>query len=374
MIIGIDISSLPYGTGVSNYTLNLVKNLLKIDSKNTYKLFFSSLRQPLPKPITPLLKNKNVKLYHFKLPPSLLELLSVKLKILPLETLVGPLDLFHAWDSIPLHTKTKKRIITIHDLSPILFPQTHHPKTIARYHRLLKNLGKYNQIIAVSNSTKKDIQKLTSLSSEKITVIYEAAEKKYAAFLKLKNSTQEKKTNSIKKKYNLQDFILAQATREPRKNLKRLVKAFIAFKKDHPKSPLQLALTGKYGWGDDTLPSHPDLKTLGYLPEEDMVPIHAAATILAYPSLYEGFGLPVLKAMAVKTPVITGNLSSLPEVAGNAAILVNPKSEKEIQKAIEKITTQEKTKKDLQEKGIKQAKKFSWAKAARQTLELYKQN
>ncbi len=372
MIIGIDISSLSYGTGVSNYTLNLVKNLLKIDQKNTYKLFFSSLRQPLPKSITPLLKNKNIKLYHFKFPPSLLEILSVKLKILPLETLIGSFDLFHAWDSIPLHTKTKKRIITVHDLSPILFPQTHHSKTIARYRHLLKNLKNYNQIIAVSRSTKKDIQKLTSLSSEKITVIYEAAEEKYSAFLKLNKPTQEKKIDSVKKKYKLQDFILAQATREPRKNLKRLVKAFITFKKENPTSTLQLALTGKYGWGDDTFPSHPDLKILGYLPEEDMVPIHAAATMLAYPSLYEGFGLPILKAMAVKTPVITGNLSSLPEFAEDAAILVNPKSEKEIKKAIEKIVKQEKTRKNLQEKGAEQAKKFSWEKTARQTLTLYR--
>ncbi len=374
MIIAFDISSLPYGTGVSNYTLNILKNLLEIDQKNIYKLFFSSLRRPLPASITPLLKKKNVKLYHFKFPPSLLELLSVKLKLLPLELLIGPFDLFHAWDSIPLHTKSKKRVITVHDLSPILFPQTHHKKTITRYQHLLKNLQNYKKIIAVSNSTKKDILKLSSLSPQKITVIYEAAEEKYTDFLDLKKSTQEKKIASIKKKYNLKNFILAQSTREPRKNLKRLVNAFISFKEENKNSTLQLALTGKYGWGDDTLPTHPDLKILGYLPEEDMVPVHAAATILTFPSLYEGFGLPILKAMAVKTPVITGNVSSLPEVAGDAAILVNPKSEKEIKDAIKKITSSEKVKKDLQDKGLKQAKKFSWKKAARETLDLYQKS
>jgi len=371
MIIAFDISPLPYGTGVSNYTLNLLKNLLKIDQKNTYKLFFSSLRRPLPQSIAPLLKKKNVRLYHFKFPPSLLELFSVKLKILSLESLIGPFDLFHAWDSIPLHTKTTNRIITVHDLSPILFPQTHHPKTITRYRHLLKNLSSYSQIIAVSNSTKKDILNLTKIPSKQVTVIYEAAEEKYTTFQKLKQSTKAKQINSVKQKYKLQNFILAQATREPRKNLKRLVKAFIAFKKKNPDSRLQLALTGKYGWGNDSLPVHPDLIILGYLPEEDMVSIHAAATILAYPSIYEGFGLPVLKAMAVGTPVITGNCSSLPEVAGNAALLVNPTSIISIKTAIQKLANSPTLQARLSLLGIKQAGLFSWKKAAQKTLNLY---
>jgi glycosyltransferase involved in cell wall biosynthesis len=372
MIIGFDISALPYGTGVSNYTLNLLENLLKIDQKNTYKLFFSSLRRPLPEPVKKLLSQKNVTLYHFRFPPTLLELLSVKLKLLSLESLIGPLDLFHTWDSIPLHTSKAKRIITIHDLSPLLYPQTHHPQTVARYQRLLKTLSDYDQIIAVSVSTQKDILKITGLSKNKITVIYEAAEEKYADFRKQKKSIQKKQISKIKKKYGLSDFILSQSTREPRKNLKRLVKSFLGFKKDHPRSTLQLALTGKYGWGDDTLPAHPDLKVLGYLPEEDMVPLHAAATLLAYPSLYEGFGLPILKAMAVGTPVITGNRSSLPEVAGSAAFLVNPRSEKEIKQAIQKIISSPQTRDKMIKEGIIQSQKFSWLKAAHQTLSLYR--
>jgi glycosyltransferase involved in cell wall biosynthesis len=166
---------------------------------------------------------------------------------------------------------------------------------------------------------------------------------------------------------------LAQGTREPRKNLKRLIDAFVIFKKNNPKCRVDLAIAGKYGWGEDVDGAkNPSVKILGFIPEKDMVAIHASAICLAYPSLYEGFGLPLVKSLKVGTPIITSNVSSMPEVGGNAAFYVNPNSIPDLTKAITKIIKSSALRKKLIENGLIQAKKFDWSKTAEQTLSIYK--
>jgi len=144
------------------------------------------------------------------------------------------------------------------------------------------------------------------------------------------------------------------------------------FKKDYPKTNLDLAITGKYGWGQDISSNQPDfIKILGYIPESDMVAIHASALALVYPSLYEGFGLPILKAMAVGTPVITSSTSSMAEIAKDKAILVDPTSITEIKTAIQKIYQDKNLRQKLNRSGISYSKKFSWTKTAKSTLKVY---
>ena len=373
MIIGIDISSLPYGTGVSNYTLNLVKHLLATDHQNQYKLFFSSLRLPLPSDIHQLLKNsKNCHLYHYKLPPTLLSFAWNKLHLFPIEWLIGDCDIFHTsdWTQPPvIHAKT---ICTIHDLTPFLFPQWLPPQIITNHsQKMYWAVRDANFFICVSHNSQKDLLKLfPTISPSATSVIYESAEDKYAEFYKFKPEHKEQLINSIKTKYHLQSFILAQGTREPRKNLDRLINAFLNFKSLHPKSLLQLAISGKFGWGKTELKKHSDIKVLGFIDENDLVQLHAAALALIYPSLYEGFGLPVVKAMAVGTPVITSNNSSLKEIGGGAALLVNPRSIKSISDAINQIT-KALVRKKLTQKGLVQAKNFSWSATASNTLKVY---
>jgi glycosyltransferase involved in cell wall biosynthesis len=133
-------------------------------------------------------------------------------------------------------------------------------------------------------------------------------------------------------------YVKCQCTREPRKNLKRLIDAFVAFKKANPSCQVSLAIAGKYGWGQDVDGiKDPFVKILGFIPEKDMVALHASALCLAYPSLYEGFGLPLVKSLKVATPIITSNLSSMPEVAGDSALYVNPYSAQDLTKAITKM-------------------------------------
>jgi len=374
MIIGIDVSSLPYGTGVSNYTLNLVKNLIKIDRRHHYKLFFSSLRQPLPRDLILLKKNPRVKIYRFRIPPTILEFLWNRLHILPIELFIGKCDIFHTWDWTQPPTLKAKSVTTIHDFVPLLFPQTQHPKTIAVFKRKLALAARETSLfICVSKNTLNDLIRLfPHIPPNKTTVIYEAAENKYDAFYHLSPNQKTKKISVINRQYGLHKFFLAQGTREPRKNLTRLIEAFLLFKKKYPSSKYELAITGKYGWGEDiTKPTDNSVKILGYIPEKDLVALHASAVCLIFPSLYEGFGLPIIKSMKVGTPVITSNLSSLPEIAGSAAIYVNPTSVSDITRAISKIAQSSAVRQQLTKKGLVQAGKFSWETTARQTLFAY---
>ncbi len=373
MIIGIDVSSIAYGTGVSSYTLNLVSNLLSVDKKNHYKLFFSSMRQPLPSDLSLLAKKyQNVTLYHFRLAPTLLHWLWNKLHIIPIELLIGPVDLFHSSDWTQPPTIKAKIITTVHDLTPFTHPQWHHPRVITTHLAKMKLATKYCQaIICVSENTKNDFKKLFPNYSGKLEVIYEAAEDKYSRFRSLTQAQKDSKIKQIKDNYNLNDYILAQGTREPRKNLSRLIEAFKEFKQAYPKSTIELAVAGKYGWGQDV--DHqlfPYIKILGYIPEKDMVPLHAGAQALAYTSLYEGFGLPVLKAFSIGLPVITSNNSSLSEIAKDSAILVDPNSVEQISQALHKILIPA-VRKSLISKGLTRSKDFSWKLTATKTLELY---
>jgi len=373
MIIGIDVSSVAYQTGVSNYTLNLVRNLLKADKTNHYKLFYSSLRLPLPREIELLSSVKNVSIHKFRLPPTILQLIWNQLRLFPIELFIGKCDLFHTSDWTQPPTIKAKTIATIHDLTPFLHPEWHHQKVIqAHKNKMYWASKKCNFFVCVSKNTQKDLLKIfPNIDIKKTTVIYEAAEDKYRQFLKLKPLIRQNKKDIIKKQYGLDQFILAQGTREPRKNLDRLVNAFVSFKKDFPKSPVELAITGKYGWGKDIQGDHPGVKILGFIPEKDMVALHASALCLAYPSLYEGFGLPIIKSFQVGTPVITSNSSSLAEISQKSAILVDPTSVQEIKKAIEKITRSAQLRQKLAASGIQTGQQFSWLKTAQNTLQVY---
>jgi glycosyltransferase involved in cell wall biosynthesis len=261
------------------------------------------------------------------------------LHLIPIEFLIGKCDVFHTSDWTQPPTLSAKTIATVHDLTPFLHPEWHHPKVINAHRRKMYWAAKKcSKFICVSQNTQSDLIKLfPKIDPKKTNVVYESAENKYSQFLKLSQKIQQKKKDIIKKQYGLENFILAQGTREPRKNLNRLIEAFICFKKKYPNTKVELAITGKYGWGNDISTKDSNIKILGFIPEKDMVALHASAICLAYPSLYESFGLPIIKSLKVGTPVITSNNSSLKEIAKNCSILVDPTSVDEITKAIEKI-------------------------------------
>ncbi|MBM3205751.1 glycosyltransferase family 4 protein [Candidatus Shapirobacteria bacterium] len=362
MKIGIDISQIVYGTGVSFYTKNLVENLLRIDKKNEYRLFFSSLRQNLK-------YNFSAKVKKFKIPPTLLELLWNQWHLFPVENFIGKVDVFHASDWTQPPTKAAK-VTTIHDFGFLKYPQTAHPKIKAVMERRFQWIKKeIDLVIAVSKATQKDIMEILGLPEKKIKVVYEAAPED------LKPVKDKKISQKLFKKYNLDgDYLLSVATLEPRKNLKRIIEAFKMLKTKN----LKLVITGKPGWEDlNTLgfkKGNNNTIFTGYLKKrEDLAALYSQALGLVYPSLYEGFGLPILEAMKCGCPVLTSNISSMPEVAGQAAILVDPLDVEEIARGLSELVNNQDLRKSLAKKGLAQVKKFSWEKTAQETLKVYEQ-
>ena len=351
MKVGIDISQIVFaGTGVATYTRNLVENIVKQDQKNEYVLFGSSLRQQ--KILNDFLPNINHKI--FPIPPTVMETIWNRFHILPVENLIGKVNVFHSSDWTESPSKAKK-VTTVHDLIVYKFPKSSDPGIIAAQKRKLTWAKKEEAaFIAVSKATKKDIVEILGVPEEKITVIYEAARDIF------------KKSN---KKNSDKPYILAVGTREPRKNLDRLVKAYESLNlKD-----VDLVIAGKFGWGPSTsLRIKSSVKVLGYIPPEKLVDLYSNALCFAYPSIYEGFGIPILEAFNCECPVITSDISSMPEVGGNAAIYADPLSVSDIAEKLRFVLELSQSKcKVLIQKGLDQAKKFSWEKAAQETIKIY---
>ncbi|MFZ5366153.1 MAG: glycosyltransferase family 4 protein [Patescibacteria group bacterium] len=366
MKIGIDISQLAFpGTGVASYTENLVENLLKLDRGNEYVLFFSSLRAKIQNSKLKI-KNDNSKFKIFKFPPLLLEFLWNRLHLVPIETFTGKLDIFHSSDWLEPPARCPK-VTTIHDLAIFKYPETFVPRgghdIVSNLKRKLEWVKKESKlIIAVSESTKKDIVEILGIPEERIRVIYEACNTEFTERAK-------ENTEKVKRKYGIEgDYILAVGTLEPRKNLKRVIEAFSLLTGS---VPVTLVIAGKFGWGTEISNDKfqmTNIKLLGYVPKEDLPALYAGAQVFVYPSLYEGFGLPILEAMACGCPVVTSNVSSMPEVAGEAAILVDPLNVEDITLGIIKAL---KNRKELIRKGLKRSVKFSWEKTAQETLRVY---
>ena len=370
MKIGIDISQIVYGTGVSVYTKNLVKSLLKINNEDEFLLFGGSLRQreALKDFISSLSSFENVTGRVFFIPPKLADILWNKLHILSIDSLLGKVDVFHSsdWTQPPSNSA---KVTTIHDFGFLKYPSTAHPKIASamkgRFEWIKKDV---DLIIAISKATKNDVVDILGISPKKVKVVYEALPKD------IKKVQNNKLIADVKKKYKIKnDFLLSVATLEPRKNLKRVILAFNEVKKIIP--DMQLVLAGKLGWDQDIkkmMGKRPkDIIFTGFIDREhELSSLYSSASCFVFPSLYEGFGLPILEAMVCGCPVVTSNISSMPEVAGDAAVLVEPLEVESISHGIVKAI---KEKDALVKKGFEQIDKFSWEKTAKETLRVYKQ-
>lgn len=332
MKVGFDLSQSAHPGGVATYTQELARELIKLpELKLTF--FYSSLRKPYSG------KLANVKL--FKLPPTLFEILFNRLRIVPIEKFIGPIDIFHSSDWIQPPTKAKK-VTTYHDVIPLKYPEWSDPK-IVKVHR--ERLGivekEIDAIITVSENTKKDLVEVSKIPEENIVVIYEGVSEKFKPL----TDTQ---IENFRGKYNLpKKFILSIGGIGERRNLKRVRE-----------------VTKNY----DLIIAGEDINVT----DDELPLLYNAATILLYPSLYEGFGLPILEAMACGTPVITSNVSSMPEVGGNACFYVDPQNVKDIKEKVTHLFNDQNLRWNLRKKGFEQAKKFSWEKAALETAEVYR--
>lgn len=355
MKIGIDVTPLIYGRGVSLYTSNLLKSLAQAFDGDEIVAFGSSFRS-MGRLKTQIPDNVKTSLKRY--PPSLLNFAFNRLS-LPIETFTGSIDVFHAWDWYIPPTRKARIVATVHDLALFKFPETAHEKIKFQHEKALNALITLEaNVIAVSQTTKHDLIELFDYPEEKIHVVYEALpeENRY--------EPDKFEITQTLQKYSIQKpFFLCVGVNEPRKNFHSIVQAWKQYRDDYA-----LVIAGAKGWED--LDADDGLITTGHVSSIELSCLYQSANVLLYPSLYEGFGLPILEAFFHRTPVVTSNVSSMPEVAGNAAVLVDPTSEISI---VEGIRQALEITPELVELGIEQLNRFSWSITAQQTYQVYLQ-
>lgn len=370
MVIGFDGSRafLKDKTGTENYSFQLLRNLSYIDIENEYYVYLRGL--PDNEAIQGWPANFRFKVLNY---PRFWTQIG-----LSRQTFKDPLDvLFVPAHTIPLIIKPGlKTVMTVHDLGSEYLPAAHQFKQ-ALY---LKWITKYQfdtvtRLIAVSESTKKDLIEKAKIRSSKISVVYEGVD---TSFFNIESVTD---LNSKLRLYDIEKdmYFLFVGTIQPRKNIERLMFAYAQLVKTRSKIP-DLVLAGGRGWKHDQLYRMPKklgleskIKFLGRVSDSDLANLYKGACGLVYPSLFEGFGLPIAEAFASGCPVITSNVSSMPEIAGNAAILVDPGSTNQITAAMLSLLDDGKLKKKLVKLGLERVQNFSWEKCASETLKIFEQ-
>ena len=375
MRICLDASPAVYGRGgIGRYTLELIRALMALGGGIELTIFYNRARrgkdatgphlvpplEDLPRLTTPLPDK-----------PWRLSVLLAHLLRRPQDRLLPGVDLFHATDHVLPCLAGVRTVFTLHDLTFRLCPETHSPAN--RWYLTLM-MGRFlraaGAVIAVSECTRQDAVRLYGLEESRVRVIYPGVGPQF-------RPADPGKVASVRRRYGLPErLILYVGTIEPRKNLPALLRAYSALRQrgcEH-----RLAIVGREGWRSHSfwatlreLGLGGELLIPGYVPDADLPALYSAAEVFVFPSLYEGFGLPVLEAMACGTPVVCSAASSLPEAAGEAALLVPAGDATALAAAIERVLADPALRARLREEGLARARRFTWEAAARATLEVY---
>ncbi|MEM8532607.1 MAG: glycosyltransferase family 1 protein [Chloroflexota bacterium] len=361
--IAIDVSRLAVTnrTGTEHYTYELLGALARQDRRSQYTLYCNQRLVRLP----PLGPNFGLRRIPF---PRLWTHAR-----LSAEVLAQPPDvLFIPAHVLPLGAPLRRNmhtVVTVHDLGYMHFPSSH-----TRAQRLYLRLSTLwsarvaTQIIAISNATCHDLIRFTGISSDKVTTIHHGVSAQFHA-------TEDVATTAVRQKYGIDgDYFLYLGTIQPRKNILRLIDAFASIKAGI--RPLRLVIAGKPGWLTQSIEQRATergvadrVHFIGYVADADRTPLLRGAIGFVFPSLYEGFGMPILEAMQCGTPVITSTTSALPEVAGDAAILVNPGYTNAIAAAMIQLASNTQLREDLRRRGFARVRHFTWDRCAEQTLQ-----
>jgi glycosyltransferase involved in cell wall biosynthesis len=372
--IGIDVTSaLTQGGGIGRYTRELIRALVSINSADELHLF--SARIPDSKPLSESLPSAvNVAYHPAPLSERWLYRLWYRVRLpVPIQWVTGPLDLFHSPDFVlPPTSGNIPTLLTVHDLSFLHYPETFPNALVDYLNRIVPwSVNRATHILADSKSTKEDLLSSWQIPAEKVTVLYSGVNEQ---FRPLEDSS---KIAAVRQKYGLDErpYVFAVGTVQPRKNYQMLIRAFrpLAMRLPH-----NLAFAGGKGWLDEGMKSEVERQGLkervrftGFVADEDLPALYCGASLLAFPSLYEGFGLPILEAMACGLPCIISDASSLPEVGGDAAIQLPPTNEIMWTEAMLELLTDEEKQAQMIETGFIQARSFSWNKAAKELVQVY---
>ena len=367
------------GSGVANYTFNLVKTLLEIDKKNEYRLFYSSFRRPKNFYYLDQLKKLGGKIYDFPFPPSLLKIIWGKFNIIPIELFTGKVDVFFFSDFLrPPLLKGTKGLTTVHDLTWKLFPEYHTKDVIEAHQKKLEKTIEFGDTIIVdSENTKNDLLKLyPQTKPNKINVIYPGIGNEF------KPNDNKQKLTDILKKYNTiatnhyslatNHYLLYVGAIEPRKNLTLAIEVFHQLITNHSSlSTLKFVIAGRAGWkNEDVFRSIKQLGLedrvifTGFVEDEDLPYLYRGARLTVYLSSYEGFGLPPIESLACGTPVIAGDNSSMRETIDKKFLVdVTDKN-----KILEKMKYLLSNKIKINANEIQE--RFNWRESARKFLKI----
>lgn len=371
MHIAIDVRTInPTHSGVGFYVSNLLGSLREIDKENRYSYVCNQAQcraQLLPGKSVDLIRTPFSHENHFFGD-------FWEHAVLPYRLRKAGADIFHGPAFlIPFRSPTFRTVVTVHDLVVFLHPETV-PRRYSLYMKWLVRMAvrRADRIIAVSECTRLDLMNILGVDSSRIVVIPEAAGPEFGP-------PGPERVESVLNRYNINGrYLLHVGNLEPKKNLPRVIRAFDRVKRMPGGGDLSLVIAGKKGWLYDEIfrtangVSASAIRFLGYVPRDEMSAIYAGASCFVFPSIYEGFGLPVLEAMACGTPVVTSNISSMPEVAGRAAVLVDPYDEESIASGILAVVSDPSLQATLRREGILRSRTFSWDRAARETLALYR--
>ncbi len=367
MKIAIDLRSLHTGmiSGVENYIINAVEHMLSADRNNTYTLFYNGFSQ---KNFDDL-RFMNSKIIHKRIPNKILNLSLKFFKYPKFENFIGDFDILYLpnFNYFSIHSTTKLAV-TVHDLSPVIFPEYYNLKR-RLWHSFINFRAvcqRADILFAVSEFTKQDLIERFNIRPDKIIVAYPGINHHL-----FNSNLKIDELREIRNRYDLPgDFMLFINTIEPRKNIIRMIEAFEQLEK-----PITLVIGGKAGWKYGPIfkkmrqsSRRRLIRYIGYIPEEDKPAMIKLARCVLAPSLFEGFGFPPLEALAVGTPVLTSNVTSLPEVVGDAAFMVDPYSVADIAVGMNELLYNESLRQLLITKGLEQSKKFHWEKTAETIL------
>jgi glycosyltransferase involved in cell wall biosynthesis len=371
--IGIDCTAaLRQGGGIGRYTGGLVQALARLDRQNEYVLFVAG------RPSGPLLELSSAHPnFHLKAAPlsdRFFNIIWQRLRLpLPVEAFSGPLDIFHSPDFVLPPLRRARAILTVHDLSFMRVPQCADPALRAYLSQAVpRSISRADHVLADSQSTRRDLIELLAVPADKITVVPAGVGDNF------RRVTDEERLAYVRRRYELTPrFILGLSTLEPRKNFVGLIRAFARLSASGYAGDLVIA--GGRGWMYEPIFAEVEQQKLagrvhfpGFVADADLPALYTLADLLAFPSFYEGFGLPVLEAMACGTPVICADNSSLPEVAGEAALMVGAGDTEALVEGMRRLLADEELRRQLVQRGLAQVKNFTWQEAARKLLAVYR--
>lgn len=356
-------------TGIGHYTLQLARALAEISPVDNFELispfpFCDSVVQELQQASIANLRLNHPRAASFRRRWWALGL--------PLFLRQNSFDLFHGTNyEVPLWNR-RRNVLTIHDLSLLLHPEYHEPRLVRRSRRRLPlMIRSAARIIAVSESMKREMCEHLKIRPERIAVTPEAPRENFRP-LPLAETLEIRQRLGIEP-----DFILAVGTIEPRKNLLSLVRAFDQILRTTELRP-QLVIAGGEGWLMDELYSFiaksgnaERVRFIGYTTDDELRALYSSCRISVYPSLYEGFGLPPLEAMACGAPVIASRIPAIEETVGQAAVLIDPTNVQELASSISQLWNDDRQRAQLSEAGLRHAAEFTWQRTARLTLDVY---